>query len=98
MRSYSTLSTDTVRVAIQAASSPTTQTPWFAFTGPTSTTPTTWTAGTWEAAQLSTGEWAADCTIGPGGVTLGTGEWTVWIRLGTAGTGPVWPLTTIQIT
>lgn len=85
MHTYSPLFTDTVRVALTCPTSPIGTPVWFAFTGTRSQpSPGDWVAGTWEATQLSTKEWVADCTIGPdGAVTLTSGDYAVWVALGT---------------
>jgi hypothetical protein len=103
VRTYSTLSLDWVRAAIQAATDPTLDTVQFAFLDlggiarrPTSTD---WVTGGWEPDQLSTGEWVARCLIGPGGtITLTPAIWSVWIKITDHPTAPVLNPNTITVT
>lgn len=100
MHTYSPLFTDTVRVAVTCPTNPTGTSVRFAFTNPLAQPVSgDWVAGTWEPTQLSTGEWVADCTIGPSGAkTLPVGEYTVWVALGaTVGSGWGEAVTTITV-
>lgn len=95
-RRVSRLSTELIRLAISPPTTtpdPTTTPIEIALTLILGAEPTSadWVQGTWDGAgPLSTGEWIAYVTIGPGGaIEPDTGDWVLWTRLTTATTQPV---------
>lgn len=97
----SSLSTDYDRWAITASASPTADVVQFAYlpTGSGNPGVSDWFAGSWEASQLSTGEWVARALIGPTGTkTLTRGEYDVWIKITDSPTAPVWQPGTLTVT
>jgi hypothetical protein len=88
VRNIASESTETVRIAIQAASDPTAQAVSIGFSD-VDDAPTAWTAGAWAAGPqvvpIGTGfsqAWIAEFVIGPAGLVLAEGTYRPWTKVG----------------
>jgi hypothetical protein len=87
-RSIASESTETVRIAIQAASDPTAETVSIGFSD-TDDAPSVWTPGAWaadpEVVRIGVGytqAWVAEFSIGPAGLVLAEGSHRPWTKVG----------------
>jgi hypothetical protein len=103
--SISHLSTQFVIIPVNAIISgqthnPTADTVQFAFLANPAASPlnTDWVAGSWDTANNANYPYLAQCLVGPSGtITLGTGAYTIWMKVTDNPETPVFQVGTVTV-